>query len=226
MTYVRAAIDAAPARYVNAEGLMQARLARGGAGIATIDREVVIAFPGEEAKNAALAPDAVAIEAARQTLAATEPWAVADKRLGDELDLLAVDGDGRVLIVEAKHGSDTAGVGWTPAQVARYLRVVQLWAGATPSAADVLNGMLAQAAGIGLSRGGNADVAEPLVLVPVIAIGRPLKNAPVANERITTAIARRSPQLAPLFSGLGTRELPANSPFSNALPRFGGAFLR
>jgi hypothetical protein len=201
MGYVRAAIDAAPARYVNAEGLMQARLARRGAGIATIDREVVISFPSQEAKNAALAPDAAAIETARRTLAGTEPWAAADKRFGDELDLLGVDGEGRVLVIEAKHGSDTGGVGWTPAQVARYLRIVELWADATPWAGEVLNGMLAQARRIGISGGGDAVVAEPLVLVPVIAVGQPLKNAAIANtrmRRVVDTLAQHGVELAGL----------------------------
>jgi hypothetical protein len=99
--------------------------------------------------------------------------------------MLAVDGNGRVLVVEVKHGGDTAGVGWTPAQVARYLRLCQLRVDATPWAASILNGMLVQARRIGLIRqAADVVVAEPVMLVPVIAVGQPLKNLKVANERM------------------------------------------
>ena len=64
--------------------------------------------------------------------------------------MLAVDHDGRVLVVEVKHGGDTAGRGWTPAQVALSLRLCQRWVQATPWAASILKGMLDQARVIGL----------------------------------------------------------------------------
>jgi hypothetical protein len=184
MTYVRAAIEAAPRRYLSAEGLVQARLARGGEGFVTIDREVVINFPSQSIKDAALAREAVGVHAACERLAPTYRWAVKEKAFGDELDMLAVDQQGRVLVVEVKHGGDTAGVGWTPAQVARYLRLCQVWIEATPQAASILNGMLEQARYIGLITDSTFTVSDPVTLVPVIAIGEPMKNSAVANERM------------------------------------------
>ena len=185
MTYVRAAIEAAPRRYLSAEGLVQARLARGGEGFVPIDREVVINFPSQPVKDAALSREVVGIRAARDRLAMTHRWAEKAKAFGDELDMLAVDRKGRVLVVEVKHGGDTAGVGWTPAQVARYLRLCQLWVDATSSAASILNGMLEQSRKIGLVNDPSFKVTDPVTLVPVIAIGEPVKNAAVANERMT-----------------------------------------
>src|SRR3954451_11238982 len=123
----------------------KALLGRGTSDFGAIDREVVINFPSQPAKAAALAGEAAGIHAAREQLALTRRWAEKEKAFGDELDLLAVDRAGRVLVVEVKHGTDTGGVGWTPAQVALYLRLCQLWVDATPWAGSVLNGMLDQA---------------------------------------------------------------------------------
>jgi len=185
MTYVHAAVRAAPSKYLSSEGRVQALLGRGTSDFGAIDREVVINFPSQPAKAAALAGEAAGIHAAREQLALTRRWAEKEKAFGDELDLLAVDRAGRVLVVEVKHGTDTGGVGWTPAQVALYLRLCQLWVDATPWAGSVLNGMLDQARRIGLSgHSSEFTVAEPVTLVPVVAIGQPLKNPKVANERM------------------------------------------
>ena len=201
MTYVHAAVQAAPDQYLSSEGLVQARLGRGGEDFATIDREVVISFPSQQLKDAALAQEVAGIRAAREQLALTHRWAEKDKPFGDELDMLAVDREGRVLVVEVKHGSDTGGVGWTPAQVARYLRLCQLWVDATPWAPSILNGMLQQAAQIGLLADSGYQVADPLTLVPVIAIGQPIKNPTAVNERmriVHDALAAQGVQLAGL----------------------------
>lgn len=184
MTYVRAAVEAAPPKYLSSEGLVQASLGRGAESFATIDREVVINFPSQLIKDAALAEEVAGIRAAREQLATTHRWAEKDKAFGDELDMLAVDREGRLLVIEVKYGGDTAGVGWTPAQVARYLRLCQLWVDATPWAPSILNGMLRQATEIGLAADRGYTVADPLTLVPVIAVGQPVKNPPVANERM------------------------------------------
>lgn len=184
MIYVRAAVAAAPSRYLTSEGLVQARLGRGGENFVTIDREIVINFASQPIKDVALSDEVAGIRAAREKLALSHRWAERDKPFGDELDMLAVDRQGRVLVVEVKHGGDTPGVGWTPAQVARYLRLCQLWVDATPWASSILNGMLQQAREIGLVTDLSFEVADPLTLVPVIAIGEPVKNATVASERM------------------------------------------
>lgn len=184
MAYVRAAIAAAPSRYLTSEGLVQARLGRGGKHFACIDREVVINFPSQVVKDAALGNEVAGIRAAREQLASRHRWAERTKRFGDELDMLGVGREGRVLVVEVKDGGDTAGVGWTPAQVALYQRICQLWVDATPCTASVLNGMLEQAVHVGTAKDQGYRVREPVELVPVIAVSHPLKNPKVANERM------------------------------------------
>jgi hypothetical protein len=198
MAYVRAAIGAAPARYLSSEGLAQARLARGGEAFAVVDREVVIAFASRTAKTETLVQAAAPILAARDDLATVQRWAANKAGFGDELDMLAVDAAGRVLVVEIKDGGGTTGVGWTPAQVARYTRLLQLWVDATPWAASILNGMLDQAIRTGLAQDRGFRVADPVKLVPVIAITEPVRNSRVANERmraVTAALTARGVEL-------------------------------
>lgn len=199
LTCVSAAINATPSRYRQREGKLQAQLARGGDGFLALDREVVVSFPWGE-KRQILEQASAPLEAARQQLAVTHPWARRERGFGDELDLLAVDGEGRVLVVEVKHGGDTAGIGWTPAQVALYLLILGLWADACPDRAEVLNGMLDQRRRLALVPESTYRVAEPVQLVPVIGVGptHELKNPKVANERMTAVrneLARQGVEL-------------------------------
>ncbi len=184
MAYVDAAVAAAPSRYLTAEGRLQARLGRGGPAFTAIDREVVVAFADQGAKDGALAAARGPVEAAREELGGVHRWARRTRAFGDELDVLAVDAAGRVLVVEAKHGADLGGVGFTPAQVAVYRRLLQAWVDASPSAPDVLDGMLEQAVEIGLVDGPVPRVARPLELVPVIALGAPVASPAAADERM------------------------------------------
>ena len=107
---------------------------------------------------------------------------------------LLVERDGGVLVVEVKHGGDTTGVGWTPAQVALYLRLVRQWVDGTPSAASILNGMLRQSAQVGLVTDRGFTVREPVELVPVIALGEPIGNPRVARERMRQVVAALAAQ--------------------------------
>jgi hypothetical protein len=115
------------------------------------------------------------------------PWAKADKRFGDELDALAVDSDGRVLVMEVKPGIQTAALGWTTAQVALYHWLFTSWAQQEPyRAREVLTGMLAQRVRLGLATQGLVPPHAPPKLIPVIAVCGGVKNPSVANERMLT----------------------------------------
>jgi hypothetical protein len=152
-----------------------------------VDREVVISFESEGVKAAARLEAGHGVDLAAQSLARRHRWAVREKRFGDELDLLAVDERGRLLAVEVKHGKDTAGVAWTPAQAAVYLSLVRSWADASANVVEILDGMLAQQEAIGLPRGPSFRPSSPLTVVPVIAVSRPLKNPREANTRMLQA---------------------------------------
>ena len=74
----------------------------------------------------------------------------------------------------------------------------RLWTDSAPWAAGTLNGMLAQATAIGLTAPHRFAVADPITLVPVMAVGLPMKNASVANTRMRAvdgALARHGVEL-------------------------------
>jgi hypothetical protein len=186
LTYIRSTIDAAPERYVRSEGAMQALLANLVSDrFAVVDRESVVGFdPG--VKTQFLAPLSSLLSAVVRDLRSQGySWATADKRFGDEIDALAVDADGRLLVIEVKPGLNTAGVGWTPAQVARYLWLFTAWAQQDPAHAHaVLTGMLAQRVRLGLARHGRVPPKAPPKLIPVIAVCGSVQNPSVANQRM------------------------------------------
>ena len=188
MTYVRAAIEAAPLKYLSAEGRAQARLGRESSRFVVLYREVVVSFSDQSTKNAAVTAQISGVRAAKHDLATSHAWAKRSKSFGTELDALAIDQEGRLLVIEVKHGSDTAGLGWTPAQVAVYLGLMKLWVASTSDPTSVLNGMLAQYAHLGLP-GATVTARAPLELRPVIAIAEPIKSAAVAYERMRQVVA-------------------------------------
>ena len=194
--FIRATIKAAQDRYVRIEGGMQALLSNAASDrFVMVDRESVIAFDSLVAKNAFLAPlDELLSKVVRDLESRGYGWAKDGKGFGDELDALAVDADGRVLVMEIKPGSATASLGWTPAQVARYHRLFDAWAQQGPGhAREVLKGMLAQRSQMGLASVSRPLPPAPLRFVPVIAVCGRVKNPREANERmlaVHTALGR------------------------------------
>jgi hypothetical protein len=192
MTYVRRAIECAPLPKVRKEGLLQAALNRASdRSFELVDREAVIAFSSELKKDAVLEHLRQPINSAIEDVRARHPEWARPKKFGDELDAIAIDQDGRVLIVEAKHNSDTAGLGLTPAQVALYLSLFERWAQQDPvHARDVLTGMVAQRRVIGLPSVVAAPIGDPLGFVPVIAVAGAIGKVAAARMRIVLAAVR------------------------------------
>jgi hypothetical protein len=167
-----------------------------------VDRESMVAFD-VRTKDPFLAPLKEAMSALVRDLDSRgHPWAKADKRFGDELDALAVDSDGRVLVMEVKPGIETAALGWTSAQVARYHWLFTAWARQEPDRAhEVLTGMLAERVRLGLAPPGRLAPVAPPKLIPVIAVCGSVKNPGVANERMRAvhdALRRANIELAEL----------------------------
>jgi hypothetical protein len=192
--YAVATIAATPPRYTQKEGGMQAVLSNADADdFAVIDREVVVGF-SPRSKDAFLAPTKNALSNLVPDLVSQgEVWA-RERSFGDELDALAIDSEGRVLVMEVKPGTETTDLGWTPAQVLLYHRLLSSWAEQdAESAPQALDGMLRQRVRIGLEREREWSLRRPLELVPVIAVGGRVKNPRVANERmraVTDALRR------------------------------------
>jgi len=200
LAFIRSTIEAAPERYVRSEGGMQAFLSNAASDrFVVIDRGSVIGFDART-KDAFLAPLNKAMSALVRDLESRgHPWAKEGKRFGDELDALAVDADGRVLVMEVKPGIETAALGWTPAQVALYYSLFTAWARQEPGLAhDVLKGMLFQRVRLGLAPEKYSRPSTPPRLIPVIAVGGRVKNPGVANERmiaVKAALTRAGLQL-------------------------------
>lgn len=226
-TYIEEAIAVADPRYMrpDREGFLQASLADRPDRFVLIDRESVVGFR-EGAKRRYLDEALSSIRTAVHSLAQSgEPWtrtrAPSDaaerttgptanrkprrrpKWFGDELDALAIDVQGRVLIIEAKGANDTGGVAWTPAQVAVYRRLFGAWAKErSDEAPSVLGGMLDQRKRLGLAPEDSSEPAEPLDLVPMIVIGGTLgRSAKTANARmlrVSEALAEAGEPLSAL----------------------------
>lgn len=92
------------------------------------------------------------------------------KGFGNKLDALAIDNDGNLLAIEVKGGYDIAGVGWTPAQVMVYKRILEVWRERTSEDPNkVLEKALEQRRELGLA--GTQELAVDFKIIPVIVIG-------------------------------------------------------
>jgi len=190
-TYLRAVIQAAPASHLR-EGRLQARLSSGTRGITILDRELMLS--GAELKSRA--PIQAAIERVRaQSEAADErPWVGNVNERQAKLDALAVDANGRVLLIEVKRITETTEASRTPAQVALYLSIFQEWAEEHPAEA-VLREMLKRRVELGLIEDPPAEL-DTSKLVPVIAFGGECKAA-----KSKDTINKRMKQLADEIQG-------------------------
>jgi hypothetical protein len=159
------------------EGYLQTRLAkRHSARMIPIDREAVSGFSTKAERASAIDECAAPVKAA---VAALEggPFGTL-KSLGSEADLLAIDPEGRLLVIEVKGAGNTSGIRWAPAQVSVYAALFRRWQTerGDAHAYAVLAGMLAQHrrmlgcecptrgdrhADDNRPRSGHRDVAEP-----------------------------------------------------------------
>jgi len=146
-----------------------------------VDRETVIGFPSTADRIATYERLQAPLRDAFPTRASA-PWLV-PKKFGGELDLLAVDPDGRLLAIEVKPGSATAGITWAPLQATFYARLLQSWAEeAGPESATIIERMLGQRVAVNLTPDPIRPVRVPLEVVPVVAISRGASKA--AIERL------------------------------------------
>jgi hypothetical protein len=124
------------------------------------------------------------------------------RHLGTSPDFLAVDRDGRLLVIEAKPAHALEGIVWGPAQVRFHAelmaRVLTCW----PQAVPALNTMLDQRVGLGLTNVLAPPVMPATPVVPVLAIGdgAPSPAAQDRSRRVADAVsgATGSARVAPL----------------------------
>lgn len=187
--YLPKAIRAADARYYDnkKEGYWQNRLCvrfgprwRCDDEWLILDRECVLGFDTSGEKTDFYAQAREKFAAFRRQLQDEDSttWGqITDKGFGDELDLLAIDPAGRLVVLELKHGSNAAGIYWGPLQTYFYGDAFTSVLGEIRD--DLLNlahqkirlGLLPEAAGSRLGREGLSRVE------PVLAIAEPNENS-------------------------------------------------
>jgi hypothetical protein len=179
--YMNRQFNGVALRWTN-EGAVQAMLcANGHESYRVIDREAVFDFRDtrerERVHKELREPLLEALEAPRP-----EGWWRPPASLGGELDILAVDARGRLLVMEVKPADSRAGITWAPLQVSFYARLFHHWSEAVgEESAEILNRMLGQRIAIGLEEQSSVSLSYPLTIVPVIAIQDPVHPQALAR---------------------------------------------
>lgn len=165
-------------RWVRAEGVVQSVVSVGSHDFyGAVQREAVLWSDGGEPVAAVVAGLSEQCWQRVVTSGRLEPWwpGVRDRgarpAVGDELDVLAIDGE-RLLCVEVKPAGAVKGIAWAPVQARVYAELFARWCAEDPLAVEVLAGMAAQRGRLGLldARWETGVAAHPRV-VPVVAIG-------------------------------------------------------
>jgi hypothetical protein len=200
--YMTGQFTAVEKRHTN-EGAVQATLcAYGGESYQVIDREAVFGFRDtaerERIHTALRTPLLDALD-----VPAPAGWWRPPVSLGGELDLLAVDARGRLLVMEVKPADSLAGITWAPLQVSFYARLFHHWSKEIGGeSAKILSRMLGQRVTIGLEEESGVSLSYPLDVVPVVAI-----QDPVAHPRALARLNAVQAQLLKAGQGYGNLEV-------------------
>lgn len=183
------------ARWTGKEGAVQAAWARVVAPWVPFDREAVLGYEGAAAQTVARTIPAVrAAYAEVEPLRRAEGWAALGEP-GGEADQLAVDPEGRLVLLELKDaGSSSGSVYYAPLQLLQY---VHEWAGALDVVRRQLHALRDARIALGLSP---ASLPAPSAgLRPVVAFGEDLRSAEVARrfERVRSVVNRHLPAGVP-----------------------------
>lgn len=164
---------------------------------AIINRESIVSFEGDAQRQRIRGEVLEPVDETLRNLWSTnEPWTRGKKGFGDlraeggkpaspsgfgnKLDALGIDNEGNVLAIEVKGGYDTAGVGWTPAQVMVYTRLLEQWLKHTSEdPLEILGRSLKQRQALDLA--GPQELAADFKIIPVIVIGE-IANSGSAKE--------------------------------------------
>lgn len=188
-------------RWYQREGAVQALLCSDRSiTYGAVQREAVLSSSGGESVAEALIELSDAIWSLVTSAGRSEPWwpGVRDrgarKAMGHELDVLALDGAGRLLCIEVKPADETAGTAWAVAQVSLYAELFARWlADDGARAQSSLVSMATQRAALGLlDPRWSTMPTVPSAAVPVVAIG-PGSRSPVALSRLADIAAALAP---------------------------------
>lgn len=195
------------ARWVRKEGLVQAAWMAVHEPWVTLDREAVLGRPSTAARTFAL--DAPAVRAAHEAvdaLAAAGGWRrPAAPKGANELDQLAVDPDGRLVLVELKDARSSEVV-TAPLQALRY---AWEWHDALPTVLPSLRALLAARRRLGLVPPGTPDLTGALRTVVAWADGGP---SPEVHRRMLAVKEVADGQLPAGIEEIEVWSLPGGSP--------------
>lgn len=183
-------------RYVR-EGAVQAMLcAHGGEHFRVVDREAVLNFHDTAERKKVYADLRGPLTEALVGAPIGDGHWWNPPLGGGELDVLALNSNGRLLLIEVKGSRDLKGISWAALQVTFYAKLFRHWmetVGET-SAASSIEAMLQQRIDIGLEKpAGRTTLSTPLKILPVVAIEEPphveaLRRLRKVQERM---VARR-----------------------------------
>jgi hypothetical protein len=160
-----------PGRWLK-EGRVETRLASRGQSFAVMDRQPRFGFPSTLERQHVLAEMCERFEEYLDGAKASS-----------EGDVLALDGHGRLLVIEVKHVS-AKDLAWSPAQACFDAALVRLWSSeASANAAEILNGMLEQRLQLGLSPELGVRLSRQFEIVPVAAVG-PVEDPTLLPDRM------------------------------------------
>lgn len=106
--------------------------ANSGKAFVIIDKESVIGFENIDTKNSILIPVQEKYRNIYNVLSKNNPKEygidLSKKSIGNELDFLAVNSNGDILLIEFKHGSNTSGIYLSPIQIGLYFDIFSIYA--------------------------------------------------------------------------------------------------
>lgn len=183
--YLEAARRAVAPRHIEREGAVHAALASGNSdAFRVVNREASPSFRNQPTKDAISAELWNPIRDALHDAGRSEPWWPNNVKVGNSLDLLAVDVGGRLALIEAKHHQAQAKeITKVAAQVGSYARLYSyLLQDDQAAALQRIDKMLEQRVAIGLSGKGVLYLMQPVRIVPVVAIGPGRPSAEARNR--------------------------------------------
>jgi hypothetical protein len=208
--YLKAALQGAKARYYSnqKEGYWQNRLCvefgtqwTPDREWVVVDRECVIGFDCTADKDAHYEKahtHAMKVKGDLQVYA-KEKWGNLDKKgFGDEVDMLAIDKDGKLVVIELKHGSNARGIYWGPLQTGVYHRAFK---DAPPAVFAGVRKLITQKINLGLlPKAATQRVPAPSLTLgtPVLAIAAPNKKSGCWSQMVEICEKTKKEQDWPL----------------------------
>ncbi len=153
-----------------------------------IDREALLhyASPNEKAM--------VRSEMSKPFMAALDPplkgnlaWWKTNTPLGNEVDALAISADGALLVVEIYGTKDLTATTWAPLQATHHANLFRRWIESDRDALEIVHAMLDQRVRLGLNADHGIEPAFPLLVRPMVVLGKPVVERGVDRLRLVQA---------------------------------------